>query len=152
MSSPEMPVPSAATPASDSANATKGFPTMLIAMILLSVGLAAIAQLALKHGMNRVNDVLAPDRFSLNGASFRVVVTEAFVWGGLFLFGLSALVWLVVLSRASLSFAYPFAALTYVLILLFDRFALDEVVPPLRWAGVAFIAVGIFLVSRTPHA
>jgi len=59
VSSPEMPVPSAATPASDSANATKGFPTMLIAMILLSVGLAAIAQLALKHGMNRVNDVLA---------------------------------------------------------------------------------------------
>ena len=33
---------------------------------------------------------------------------------GLSLFGLSAVVWLVVLSRASLSFAYPFAALTYV--------------------------------------
>jgi drug/metabolite transporter (DMT)-like permease len=125
---------------------------MLIAMILLSVGLAAVAQLALKHGMNRVNDVLAPDRFSLNGASLRVVAAEPFVWAGLFLFGLSALVWLVVLSRASLSFAYPFAALTYVLILLFDRFALGEEVPPLRWAGVACIAAGIFLVSRTPHA
>jgi drug/metabolite transporter (DMT)-like permease len=74
------------------------------------------------------------------------------VWGGLALFGLSALVWLVVLSRASLSFAYPFAALTYVLILLFDHFALDEQVPALRWGGVAFIAVGIFLISRTPHA
>jgi drug/metabolite transporter (DMT)-like permease len=124
---------------------------MLIAMILLSVGLAAVAQLSLKHGMNQVNDVLAPERFSLNGASLRVVAAEPYVWAGLFLFGLSALVWLVVLSRASLSFAYPFAALTYVLILLFDRFALDEEVPPLRWAGVAFIAVGIFLVSRTPH-
>jgi drug/metabolite transporter (DMT)-like permease len=63
----------------------------------------------------------------------------------------SALVWLVVLSRASLSFAYPFAALTYVLILLFDLFVLDEQVPGLRWAGVGFIAIGIFLVSRTPH-
>jgi drug/metabolite transporter (DMT)-like permease len=133
-------------------NATKGIPTMLIAMILLSVGLAAVAQLSLKHGMNQVNDVLAPARFSLNGPSFRVVVTEPYVWAGLALFGLSALVWLVVLSRASLSFAYPFAALTYVLILLFDRFALHEKVPPLRWAGVAFIAAGIFLVSRTPHA
>jgi drug/metabolite transporter (DMT)-like permease len=125
---------------------------MLIFMILLSVGLAAIAQLALKHGMNRVNDDLAPATFSLNGASLRALLAEPFVWGGLFLFGLSALVWLVVLSRASLSFAYPFAALTYVLILVFDRFALDETVPPLRWAGVAFIATGIFLVSRTPHA
>ena len=42
------------------------------------------------------------------------------------LFGFSAIVWLVVLSRASLSFAYPFAALTYVMILLFDHFVLDE--------------------------
>ena len=80
-----------------------------------------------------------------------MVVGQPYVWGGLFLFGLSALVWLVVLSRASLSFAYPFAALTYVLILLFDQFVLDETVPPLRWAGVAFIGVGIILVSQTQH-
>jgi len=123
----------------------------LIAMILLSVGLAAVAQLALKHGMNVVNDRLAPARFGLDAASLRAVVLQPFVWGGLALFGISAIVWLAVLSRASLSFAYPFASLTYVLILLFDAFVLDETVPPLRWAGVACIAFGIFLVSRTPH-
>jgi drug/metabolite transporter (DMT)-like permease len=140
------------TGSNDPNTTTKGTPTMLIAMILLSVGLAAVAQLALKHGMNQVNDALAPDTFSLNGSSLKVLVRQPFVWAGLFLFGMSALVWLVVLSRASLSFAYPFAALTYVLILIFDQFVLDEQVPPLRWAGVAFIGVGIFLVSRTPHA
>jgi drug/metabolite transporter (DMT)-like permease len=123
----------------------------LIAMILLSVGLAAVAQLALKHGMNLVNDRLAPARFGLDAASLRAVVLQPFVWGGLALFGISAIVWLAVLSRASLSFAYPFASLTYVLILVFDAVVLDETVPPLRWAGVACIALGIFLVSRTPH-
>lgn len=125
---------------------------MLIAMILVSVGLAAFAQLALKAGMNRVNAELVPATFSLNGPSIRALVSQPFVWGGLALFGLSALVWLVVLSRASLSFAYPFAALTYVTILLFDHFVLDEQVPALRWGGVACIGVGIFLISRTPHA
>ena len=125
---------------------------MLIAMILLSVALAAVAQLTLKTGMNHVNDELAPATFSLSGRSFRVLVGQPFVWGGLFLFGVSALVWLVVLSRASLSFAYPFAALTYVSILLFDHFVLNEQVPALRWAGVACIALGIFLISRTPHS
>jgi drug/metabolite transporter (DMT)-like permease len=124
---------------------------MLIVLILLSVTLAAFAQLALKHGMNLVNDEIAPKTFSLNGDSLRVVVGQPFVLGGLFLFGLSALVWLVVLSRASLSFAYPFVALTYVLILLFDQFVLDEHVPGLRWAGVALIGVGIILVSQTQH-
>jgi drug/metabolite transporter (DMT)-like permease len=125
---------------------------MLIAMILLSVALAAVAQLALKTGMNEVTDTLSPESFSLNGPSLKALVAQPFVWGGLFLFGISAMVWLVVLSRASLSFAYPFASLTYVLILIFDQFVLKDEVPPLRWGGVAFIGIGIFLISRTPHA
>ena len=129
----------------------KGKLTMLIALILLSVTVAAVAQLTLKHGMNTVNDDLAPARFGVDAQSLRALVRTPAIYAGLFLFGLSALVWLVVLSRASLSFAYPFAALTYVLILLFDLFILDETVPLLRWAGVAFIVAGIFLVSRTPH-
>jgi drug/metabolite transporter (DMT)-like permease len=126
-------------------------PPMLIVLILISVTLAAVAQLTLKAGMNHVNDTLAPQTFSLNGSSVKALVQQPFVWGGLALFGISAIVWLVVLSRASLSFAYPFASITYILILLFDHFVLDETVPPLRWAGVAAIAVGIFLVSRTPY-
>lgn len=134
------------------AQTRKGPATMLIAMILLSVGLAAVAQLMLKTGMNHVNDQLGPATFGFDGASLRAVVVQPYVWAGLALFGLSALVWLGVLSRTSLSFAYPFAALTYVLILLFDAFVLDENVPALRWGGVAFIAVGIFLISRTPNA
>ena len=130
----------------------KGNLTMLITLILLSVTLAAVAQLTLKHGMNAVNDDLTPARFGVDARSLGALLRTPAIYTGLFLFGLSALVWLVVLSRASLSFAYPFAALTYVLILLFDLFILDETVPPLRWAGVAFIVAGIFLVSRTPHA
>jgi len=86
------------------------------------------------------------------GSGLRAAVAEPYVWIGLAVFGISAVVWLLVLSQASLSFAYPFAALTYVLILLFDMFVLDETVPPLRWGGVGFIAIGIFLISRTPHA
>lgn len=126
-------------------------PSMIIAMILLSVGLAAVAQLTLKHGMSQVNADLRPARFGLDGASLRAAGSTLAIWAGLLLFGLSALVWLVVLSRVSLSFAYPFAALTYVLILVFDRFVLDQQVPPLRWAGVALIMAGIVLISRTPH-
>jgi drug/metabolite transporter (DMT)-like permease len=122
---------------------------MLIAMILLSVMLAAVAQLTLKQGMNQVREQIGP--VGANGASLKAVASTVEVWAGLFLFGLSALVWLAVLSRASLSFAYPFAALTYVLIVLFDRFWLGESVPALRWGGVALIIAGIVLVSRTPH-
>ena len=123
---------------------------MLIALILMSVALAAVAQLTLKRGMDEVAGNTGALKLQLD--SLRDVVTTPAVWLGLFLFGLSAFVWLAVLSRTTLSFAYPFASLTYVLILLADRFILDEPVPALRWAGVAFIVVGIVLVAQTRQA
>ncbi|HVM11367.1 MAG TPA: multidrug resistance protein [Actinomycetota bacterium] len=126
---------------------------LVIAFILLSVALAAAAQLTLKFGVDRVTEhgrsgiILGQPV-----ASALRVAREPFVWAGLVLFGMSAAVWIVVLSRTRLSFAYPFAALTYVIILLADRFLLKAQVPPLRWAGVALICTGIFLISRTGSA
>jgi drug/metabolite transporter (DMT)-like permease len=122
---------------------------MLIALILFSVVLAAVAQLTLKHGMNQVAADTGVLRF--NADSLRDVLTTPAVWAGLALFGLSAVVWLAVLSRATLSFAYPFASLTYVLILLADRFVLDQEITMLRYAGVACIVVGVVLVAQTRH-
>ena len=123
---------------------------MLIVLILFSVTIAAVAQLTLKHGMNQVT--ASSGALRLTSESIRDVATTPSVWAGLLLFGLSAIVWLAVLSRTSLSVAYPFASLTYVLILLADRFVLDQEVPALRYAGVAFIIVGIVLVAQTRHA
>ncbi len=126
--------------------------SLLIVFILLSVFLAALAQLTLKYGVDRVTShghsgiVLSQPVNSILR-----VAREPFIWVGLTLFATSAAVWIVVLSRASLSFAYPFAALTYVIILLFDRIFLKVDVPGLRWAGVLFIVTGIILVSRTQH-
>lgn len=121
---------------------------MTLALILLSVLLAAVAQLTLKYGMNRVGFIRGQELSSPIETLVRIF-REPIVWGGLAMFGASALFWMVALSRTSLSFAYPFAALTYVLILLFDRLVLKEPVMPLRWLGVALIIGGLFLVSRT---
>jgi drug/metabolite transporter (DMT)-like permease len=139
----------ATAPSEDVARAKGKRPAMLIGLILFSVLLAAGAQLTLKHGMNQVAD--NSGALKLSASSIVDVVTTPAVWGGLFLFGLSAIVWLAVLSRTSLSFAYPFASLTYVLILLADKFVLNETIPGLRWAGVFCIMVGIVLVAQTPH-
>ena len=122
---------------------------MLIGLILVSVVLAALAQLTLKHGMNQVT--ASTGALQLSGSSVKTVIRTPAVWGGLVLFGFSAVVWLAVLSRASLSFAYPFVSITYILILLADKFVLDQQIPALRWAGVFFIMVGIVLVAQTPH-
>lgn len=133
----------------DTHHPKEGSRVMLIGLILLSVALAASAQLTLKHGMNQVTE--ASGTATLSGGSLKAIVTNPFVVGGLLIFGLSAVVWLMVLSRASLSFAYPFASLTYVLIVLADKLVLHEEIPVLRWAGVFAIMTGIVLVAQTPH-
>jgi len=128
----------------------KGNRAVLIGLILLSVTLAAVAQVTLKSGVNRVTDDTG-GTLRIDGDSMRALAGSPIVWLGLVLFGLSAIVWLVVLSRASLSFAYPFASLSYVLILVMGRFVLDERITSLRLAGVALIVAGVVLVGQTPH-
>jgi drug/metabolite transporter (DMT)-like permease len=71
------------------------------------------------------------------------------VWLGLFLYGLSAVFWMTVLSRVDLSFAYPMVGFSYVIVLLFSALLLGEQVSPLRWLGTLVIVLGIVLVTRT---
>jgi drug/metabolite transporter (DMT)-like permease len=125
---------------------------MLYVVILISVVLAAVAQLTLKHGMNQVTAHGGPLDLKDPVLAVRRVATNISVLGGLAIFVASAAFWLVVLSKASLSFAYPFVSLTYVLILVFDRVILDQPVSAMRWAGVAAIIGGIVLISRTHQA
>jgi glycosyltransferase involved in cell wall biosynthesis/multidrug transporter EmrE-like cation transporter len=133
-----------------SADADRKGKLVLLGLILVSVSLAAVAQLTLKHGINQVTGHGSqPLVLTDPGGTFTRIVSNGSVWLGLVIFGLSAFVWLIVLSRASLSFAYPFASLTYVIILLFDRFVLDQSIPGIRYVGVAFIIAGIVLISRT---
>jgi drug/metabolite transporter (DMT)-like permease len=126
---------------------------MLYAVILISVVLAAVAQITLKHGMAQVTHHGAlPLDLKQPVSMLRRVGANVSVVAGLAIFVLSAAFWLVVLSKVSLSFAYPFVSLTYVLILLFDRVVLHEGVSALRWGGVALIIGGILLISRTHQA
>jgi uncharacterized membrane protein len=136
---------------SEQAVAEKGSRKMLIGLILTSVVLAGFAQITLKTGVNHVTEAAGGGELHMNADSLKSLLTSPIVWGGLVLFGLSAIVWLFALSRASLSFAYPFAALSYVLIVLFSVLVLHEDVPVVRWVGVAFIVTGILLVAQTPH-
>jgi drug/metabolite transporter (DMT)-like permease len=129
----------------------KGERTMLIFLIVASVMLAGVAQITLKAGVNRVTEAQGGE-LRVNAEALTAIATSWVVLAGLALFGLSAVLWIFALSKASLSFAYPFAALGYVLIVGFSVFVLHETVPPLRWLGVAFICVGIVLVAQTPHA
>ncbi len=119
--------------------------TLLIAFT--SIALATAGQLLLKAGMvevGEVGEVLA--RKGL-GSLLVDVITTWQVLAGLGLFGLSAVFWLVTLSRIPLSTAYPLVSLSYVLILSFSVLFLGERPSLAVWGGALLIMVGISLVG-----
>lgn len=120
----------------------------LISVVLLvtSVGFATAGQLTLKSAMDSVGRIGTAQVTEASQTLTRAV-KEPKLWLGLVLFGVSALFWLVVLSRVDLSIAYPMVGVSYVIVVTLARFMLHESVPSLRWAGVVFIAVGIALVG-----
>jgi multidrug transporter EmrE-like cation transporter len=118
------------------------------ALAIFSVFMATAGQLLLKNGMQQVGYV-GTKQLARPSKLLVEIGKTPLIWLGLALFVVSAAVWLIVLSRAPLSFAYPFAGLTYVLITLFSRFVLREHVAFPRWAGILLIVAGIVLVART---
>jgi drug/metabolite transporter (DMT)-like permease len=120
---------------------------MLIGLIVTSVLLAGAAQVTLKVGVNRVT-AASGGTVTLDANGVRSLLGSWVVWIGLAVFAASGVLWMFALSKASLSFAY----LGYIVIVAASVLILHESVPPLRWVGVAFIAIGIVLVANTPHA
>lgn len=112
-------------------------------LIFSSIGLAAFGQIVLKVGMARNGEI------SLSVGPLLQAITNPFVLGGLSLYGISLLIWLVVLSREDLSFVYPMVAFSYVLTTILAKFFLKEDVPALRWLGLALILMGIICVAKS---
>ena len=119
-----------------------------ILLVVVSVVIGLAGQLSLKLGMNQLGQ-LDLSSVAIVVRTFVRVLTTPLVIAGLACYAVSAMVWLVVLSRVDLNYAYPFLALMYVLIPLASKFVLHEQVPARRWLGVAVVVIGVVLVSVT---
>lgn len=75
----------------------------------------------------------------------RAIATSPLVLIGFASFGLSAVVWLSVLSRLDVSQAYPCVALGILLTALMGHLLLGEALPPLRIVGIGTILAGVVL-------
>ncbi|TAM42457.1 hypothetical protein EPN54_01080 [bacterium] len=69
------------------------------------------------------------------------------LWIGLVFSLLSLCIWLIVLSKAELNFAFSADSMHYIFIALASRFVLKEKITSLRWLGTGSIIVGILLIS-----
>lgn len=112
-------------------------------MILVFTVLVVAGQLLLKHGLsNFVVDGLG----ELMKQIF-VIIFNPFVFAGLALYVVSTGVWLIVLSRTSLSFCYPFISISYILIIITSRIFFNEIIDLYKIIAIVLIIAGVIMLS-----
>ena len=118
-----------------------------VILLFLSIGLAVAGQLSMKAGMNKVGEIKSEDLkhpVELIGR----VVKSAWAVVGVLLYAISAVFWLVVLSRVNLSVAYPIVAVGYVVVVLYSWLVFKEPVKWFSWIGLALIVIGVVITSQ----
>ncbi|EJL46682.1 cation/cationic drug transporter [Brevibacillus sp. CF112] len=115
-----------------------------IVLILISVLLSASGQIAMKMGASSLsgnNDMLL--------LKFLHYFTNLPIMAGLALYGLSAFIWIAALEKVQLSYAYPMAALGYVLVAGLSFLIFHEPLALTRIVGLAIIVVGVVVISQS---
>jgi len=118
-----------------------------IGYIMISVLGGALGQILLKKGMG----AMGPLTLSLGklGEVLWRIGTNPYVIAGLAIYVTGTVFWLVALSRVDLSYAYPFASLSYVVMLAAAWLLFKEDLSPMRLAGTGVVFLGVLLISRS---
>ena len=117
--------------------------TLLFTGVLLN----AAAQLLLKAGTN-VLGVITLTRDNWLAVLWSMATQGYFVLGAA-CYGVSLFVWILGLSRVPVSVAYPLLSVGYVINAIAAHYLFGETVTLQRWLGIGFIAIGVWLVTRT---
>lgn len=114
-------------------------------MIVMTVCLNTAGQFMMKAGINKIGKI----ELSRFVEYIPRIATSGFVLGGFFAYAVSAALWIVILSRAELSWAFPMVSLSYVLTAILSPMLLGETFSVQRFIGILVICLGVFIVSRT---
>ena len=105
-------------------------------------------QLLIKYGMSQIgpiNLLRLEDPLSL----FTEVFTNPYMLVAVPTYVGSFVAWIVTISKFDLSYAYPFFALSFVLIPVLSWLALGENIPMMRWIGIAVVCIAIVRIGST---
>jgi drug/metabolite transporter (DMT)-like permease len=117
-------------------------------LILFMVLFAPLGNVLLSKGMKGVGSAKnwAPGEIP---HIFLSVVSSGYIWLGIACLLTFFVAYMVVLTWADYSYVQPASSFSYAVVALLGYLLLGESVPPLRWAGIFVICVGVFIVGHT---
>lgn len=117
---------------------------MILVLITFNALITATAQIVLKLGVNRLG-VFQVDKIV---EFFFKAAASPYILGGTSLYVFSLGLWLVILSKANVSYAYPIMGMSYIFSILLAMLVLHERANGWQWLGAGIIIIGIFFVTR----
>jgi multidrug transporter EmrE-like cation transporter len=120
----------------------------IVSMIIISILLSSAAQLLLKYGASSPSIQKAIYSHSILNLFYAMISTPQIILG-LVCFGVSLILWIVILSRTDVSYAYPFVALGICLTILAGWFFFNESLSLLRIIGVVIVVAGVITVANS---
>lgn len=119
-----------------------------LTLVMVCIVFGATAQIMMKRGMTQIGEIKGIDEFN-NPNTILQIFTNPYVLLGLFLYAVSAFLWLGALSTLDVSFMYPLLSFGYVLTAIFALVFLKEYISVIRWAGILLVVIGCFLITRS---
>jgi uncharacterized membrane protein len=123
----------------------QGLAYILFLIVLTSI-CDTINQLFLKSAINSLDVSLSANIKKVLEFIIKLIRVPR-IWGSFLFAALSLCIWLFVLSKADLNFAFSLDSMHYIFIALASKLVLKEKIGFKRWFGTIFIAIGIILVS-----
>jgi len=115
-----------------------------IPFILLSVTIITAGQICMKIGLNSIKINFSRGII----LTYLSIFFNPYVFVGTMIYVLGVFLWVYILSKVNLSFAYPFLGLTFVFVAICSKLILKEDISVTRWLGVITISLGVILVSE----
>jgi len=113
--------------------------------ILISVFMGALGQTILKLGAKKLGAVSLSLSTIVKDVLHILIIPEILI--GLILFGSSFLLWIKVLTKSDLSYAYPMVSLGYVVVVLLSKFLFNEPFTYNKIIGIVMIVSGVFILN-----
>ena len=119
----------------------------VLALVSVNILFNVLGQLLLKTGMNRLGNF----QLSLNALIpvFIRAFLNPYILLGLGCYVTGFLIWLIVLAKAEVSYAYPLIRVGYVLTAVMGWWLLGENVTWVRISGILITCLGVFIISQS---
>lgn len=118
-------------------------------MILIMVVFGPVGNVLLSKGMKNVGSAAGWKASELPHVLFGILAS-GYIWVGVASLLTFFVAYMVILSWADYSYVQPASSIAYLVVALLGYFYLGERISYLRWAGIAVICLGVFVVGNTP--